>query len=40
VRDRAVANISSGLTRGLRRKRVIRISPARSPPTRRTLIPD
>ena len=40
VRSRAVATISSGLTRTLRKNRVKRISPARSPPTRRTLMPD
>ena len=40
VRARAVATISSGLTRRLRKNRVKRISPARLPPTRRTLMPD
>jgi hypothetical protein len=40
VRTRAVATISSGFTRGLRSKRVKRISPARLPPRRRTLTPD
>src|ERR1700685_2743269 len=39
VRARAVAIISSAVTLGLWRNRVIRISPARSPPSPRTLTP-